>query len=100
MVRLLLALVLIFALGGCIEQGDASHVHSSRGLGAAWVALAIGGFGTLFPDLTTSRNGEDDRTVTLMMSLAFLLVGSVLLASYYFDLHVVAPASRAGSLPT
>ncbi|MEG3087553.1 hypothetical protein [Sphingomonas sp. PB4P5] len=92
-----MAVLVVVLLSGCLEQGSPGHVHSSRGVFAAWIAAGFGAFGTLFPDIVTNRNGEGDRSVTRMMCLAFLFAGSVLLAGYYFDIHVVHTPSAKGS---
>lgn len=76
-------LLIVLVLAACAAYDPSGQVRPARGLGSAWVAFAVGLFGTLFPDIATTWTKQENRVVTRLMSSAILVVGSVLLLDYY-----------------
>ena len=87
--RLPLLLLLVLAAGACAAHDASGHIKPARGLIWAWIALAGGLFGTLFPDTATNWTEQDNRTATRLMSAAILLAGAVLLFDYYYGLPAI-----------
>lgn len=82
-------ILLLVLLSGCAAHAEEGHWRPSSGLGSCWTAFVLSLVSFVTPDTASKWVGWDDRSVMRLGGGALLVVASIGLADYYFNLDLV-----------